>query len=167
MIVHSACSRAIFGWIRSSSRVRDESFVVEKAYKAYIQHGHHPSSTQLIHNYSQLPSNPTQHNTQTNLHFTMNVFESPMYKATGFRLPLLPKIIMTTTAMVIGAAMVDRHVTPLVGYVDRRHWNQELVRLEVSSHNYCLLENNAHLRLTGSTPPWQPFQQSRQNPQKA
>ncbi|KAJ9113721.1 hypothetical protein QFC20_001744 [Naganishia adeliensis] len=60
----------------------------------------------------------------------MNVFESPMYKATGFRPPLLPKIIMTTTAMVIGAAMVDRHVTPLVGYVDRRHWNQELVRLE-------------------------------------
>jgi hypothetical protein len=68
----------------------------------------------------------------------MNVFESPMYKATGFRIPLLPKIILTTTAMVIGAAMVDRHVTPLVGYADRRHWNQELVRLEVSYHCHCL-----------------------------
>lgn len=62
----------------------------------------------------------------------MNVFESPMYKATGFRLPLLPKIIMTTTAMIIGAAVVDRHITPLVSHVDRTQWNAQLIKLEVS-----------------------------------
>ncbi|GHJ87427.1 hypothetical protein NliqN6_3829 [Naganishia liquefaciens] len=60
----------------------------------------------------------------------MNVFESPMYKLSGFRVPLLPKIIMTTTAMIIGAAVIDRHVTPLTTRVDRRHWNNTLVDLE-------------------------------------
>lgn len=62
----------------------------------------------------------------------MNVFESPMYKATGFRMPLLPKIIMTTTAMIVGAAVIDRHVTPLVQRIERPRWNAKLVELEVS-----------------------------------
>ncbi|KAJ9122535.1 hypothetical protein QFC22_001964 [Naganishia vaughanmartiniae] len=60
----------------------------------------------------------------------MNVFESPMYKATGFRMPLLPKIIITTTAMMVGAAFMDRHVTPLVQRIERPRWNAKLIELE-------------------------------------
>jgi hypothetical protein len=107
------------------------------AYKASIQHGlsfisiTHPNT--II---SSQPTWPTFTTTQTHTqHYTMNVFESPMYKATGFRLPLLPKIVMMSTAMIVGAAMVDRHVTPLSGHIDRRHWNEELVRLEVSQQS--------------------------------
>jgi hypothetical protein len=62
----------------------------------------------------------------------MNVFASPMYKGVNWRVPLLPKIIFTTTAMLVGAAVVDRHITPLTTRVDRRHWNAKLVELEVS-----------------------------------
>ncbi|KAJ9098664.1 hypothetical protein QFC21_004312 [Naganishia friedmannii] len=70
----------------------------------------------------------------------MNVFESPMYKATGFRMPLLPKIILTTTAMIVGAAVVDRHVQPLVQRIERRpRWTaKSTVELETILLNFLL-----------------------------
>lgn len=93
----------------------------------------------------------------------MNVFESPMYKLSGFRVPLLPKIIMTTTAMIVGAAVIDRHVTPLTTRVDRRHWNNTLVELEVSKLMNCFIVPEAdHCLLRHSTQLWEtyhPFQQ--------
>lgn len=89
----------------------------------------------------------------------MNVFESPMYKLSGFRVPLLPKVIMTTTAMIVGAAVIDRHVTPLTTRVDRRHWNNTLVDLEVSDLINRFMEEEADNRRSlqhatmGSVPP--------------
>jgi hypothetical protein len=75
----------------------------------------------------------------------MNVFESPMYKATGFRMPLLPKIIMTTTAMIVGAAVIDRHVTPLAQRIERPRWNAKLVELEVSIPLWPILDEQLEL----------------------